>query len=167
MDLFDIAVARKLAGGGGGGGGAEIETGTCVFTSQTPRQFIPFANTHASTPSIVILCALQDSADYWNNNYATRFEYVDYYKLFGKGINVNNNKFGYSVVSVWMWYSNNLNDYRVATSHKSTEAGDADATYPRYFVKEDGFYATANATTSGGFFPNSQSLEWHWIAIWT
>jgi hypothetical protein len=168
MDLFDIAVASKLAGGGGGGGGgAEIETGTCVFTSQTSRQFIPFANTHASMPTIVILGALQDSADYWSSNYVTRFEYVDYFKLFGKGINVNNNKYGYSLVSAWKWYSNNLTEYRIATSHKSTEIGDTDATYPRYFVKEDGFYATANETSSNGVFPNSTALEWHWIAIWT
>ena len=153
--------------GGGGGGGIEIETGTHVFTENTQREFISFANTHSDVPAIVILAGLQDSADYWSNNYVTRFEYVDYFKLFGKGINVNENKFGYSVTSVWRWYSNNIQEYRNASSHKSSEPEDTDASYPRYFVRENGFYAIANPVSSAAYwFPNHSALEWHWIAIW-
>ena len=39
-DLFDIAVARKLAGGGGGGGGGDLSTATMTIARGT------YATTH-------------------------------------------------------------------------------------------------------------------------
>ena len=45
MDLFDIAVARKLAGGGGGGGGVTVEplsvTENATYTAPTGKAYSP------------------------------------------------------------------------------------------------------------------------------
>lgn len=175
MDLFDIAVAKKLAGGGGGGGGAEIETGTWTPSgSSVTREFIPFAEPHSDLPSIVILTLIQPSADNWGNYKVTKFQYIDYYKLFGNGFNTEKGAadgFGYSLVEVLAWYSSGSATtlYKMMTSHNSSDSGNADKTYPRYFVSESGFYATADFKSSSQVFakPSTTIGEWHWIAIWT
>lgn len=40
MDLFDIAVARKLSGGGGGGGSSDVVTGTFHTGNDTETQLV-------------------------------------------------------------------------------------------------------------------------------
>lgn len=173
MDLFDIAVASKLAGGGGGGGGGfEIETGTWTpSANQVTREFIPFAQTHSKLPTIVILTLTQTSADNWYDKVVTRFQYTDYYQLFGEGFNTEkgtNDGFGYSLIDTLAWVSGtNTQLFKIMTSHKSNETGDTDKTYPRYFVSENGFYATANAKYANAFFIKHDAGTWHWIAIWT
>ena len=48
MDLFDIAVAKKLSGGGGGGGGGDSDFSTAQVTISNSGSFkpcaIPFIN---------------------------------------------------------------------------------------------------------------------------
>lgn len=55
MDLFDIAVAKKLAGGGGGGGGSSnVVTGTFTPTA-TGTLDVPLAYTGTGYPIKVLL----------------------------------------------------------------------------------------------------------------
>ena len=177
MNLYDLIVAKKLSGGGGGGGGgSEIETGTWTPSgSSVTREFIPFSESHSDLPSIVILSLTQSNADNWGNNKVTRFQYIDYYKLFGKGFNTEKSAtdgFGYSLVEVLAWYNSGSATtlYKIMTSHNSSDSGNADKTYPRYFVSESGFYATADFKSTSQVFVKSSSSsigEWQWIAIWT
>ncbi len=45
MDLFDIAVARNLAGGGGGGGGGDFSTANATITlADETWSHLPFYN---------------------------------------------------------------------------------------------------------------------------
>lgn len=169
-DVDILGVVGTYEGGGGGGGGAEIETGTWdPSANDVRREFIPFANSHSKLPAIIILTLLQDSADTWSNSYVTKFQYTDLYQLYGKGFNISNSTtdgFGYSLVEAIGWTASDTSVYKIMTSHNSSEAGDADKTYPRYFVNESGFYATANFKVTSLKFVKHIAGEWHWVAIW-
>lgn len=175
MDLFDIAVAKALAGGsgGGGGGGLDFEVGEWTPTAnQIKREFVPFAKTHSELPTIVIATFTQTSADYWGNNNVTKWQYTDYYKLHQAGYNTERSAadgFGYSLIEAITWYNSASATtlYKMMTSHNSSESVDTDKTYPRYFVTESGFYATADFKSSSAYFPKHTSGIWKWIAIWT
>jgi len=172
MNLYELAIAKKLSGGGGGGGGGsdKIETGIWEPSARdVKREFIPFANSHSKLPAIIILTVAQDSADTWSSSYVTKFQYTDFYQLYGKGFNISNSTtagFGYSLVEALTWSNNDTTVYKIMTPHNSTEAGDADKTYPRYFVNESGFYATADFVMTAGKFPKPLASKWHWVAIW-
>lgn len=171
MNLYDLAIAKKLAGGGGGGGGGlEYETGEWLPPDKTTnRAFIPFAKTHAKLPAIVIIALAQTAADYWSNNRVTAFEYYDFYQLWNKGFNINKTDgFGYSLIKTAKWSSDRVSfEGVVLTSHNSDSSGDTDNTYPRYFVNESGFYIDANPDTfNGRTFPKPNDDNFKWIAIW-
>lgn len=70
MDLFDIAVAKKLSGGGGGGGGGDSDFSTATVTIIN----------HSNTPFIMNCAVLLDYEDeeesIHSSNYST---YTDPY----------------------------------------------------------------------------------------
>lgn len=62
MDLFELAVASKLAGGGGGGGGGlEYEMGVVVPTEYSKTLTIPFQNTHSKPPTFIAVTLADDT----------------------------------------------------------------------------------------------------------
>lgn len=94
MDLFDIAVASKLAGGGGGGGGSsytllheeDIQV-TYSSTSATAAVQIPLSAEDVYTNDHIVYVRIRDKAgkrdDYWygSDNYAfpKGHSYYDYF----------------------------------------------------------------------------------------
>ena len=87
MDLFDIAVASKLAGGGGGGGGGGLEllaseSFTVQHSSTTAKSVgrIDFDNSNITTNSLIIVHAYDAAgkrAGYFYDNCVFAMVYDD------------------------------------------------------------------------------------------
>ena len=83
INLFDIAVAKKLSGGGGGGGGLEYEEGLFSPSEDIICPTISFSKAHSKPPGVVIMTIL-DKTTVVEQNTNAAFCLINYRDLFGE-----------------------------------------------------------------------------------
>lgn len=161
MDLFDIAVASKLAGGGGGGGGGglEYEMGVVVPTEYNQTLTIPFQNTHSKPPTFYAVAYADDTLVSANFNQCS--VYLDAEALAGVPFPASSSAYNYGgQFGTYMGSGSTSITSGRFIYPQGTEGSTKD--YPSYFCSN----TQITAKVSAGNKNWRVDYKYVWIAIW-
>lgn len=153
MDLFDLAIAKKLSGGGGGGGGGglEYEEGTFTPTADVISPAISFAKSHNIPPGFVIMTIVNKSS-FVGENTNVEFGLMNYKDLFGEFKRQSNQTmYGFTFKK----YRDTGAYVSGTTANITTSAGISD------YATAQGFTPTGAGST---FWRAGQTYRW--LAVW-
>lgn len=146
-------------------GGSSVETGIFQPSEDIYKPTINFVNTHNSMPFFIMIVDATNTAmtTYYAPSY---WFYYDIYKVTGGvgAIRAGSSVFyGYEAL-YWLAASNSAgtNSYEFA-SHNSSDTGNTDYTYPRYWVTNTGF-TPHHRTDSSVMWRAGRTYKW--VAAW-
>ena len=143
------------------GGGLTYEQGTYKPTSDIARPTISFANSHSTTP---ILVMMSDTSSYSSitSDSNTAFTFFDMYRLTGVGFPYSTSSERYALAGYVYRSSSSSTGINAQVLYNSDNAGASSTTYSRYWVTESAFYPNSNSESR--YWRSGRTYKW--IAVW-
>ena len=160
-NTYDVTSLAQVIVNVAGSVGYPYETGTWTTNSNIARPTVNFTNSHQDAPAIYYF--YDGTGSYFstgNTNHFTLF--FDFEKILGAPLYSSDTDKAYAFIYYRSRTSSAFTGNSVLCSHSSSESGNSDTSYPKYWVTAASMYPYCNS--SSRYWRANRTYKW--IALW-